>query len=40
MRYADWQQGKAVLQDYAALSSLIGEDTYTAENGVLVVRLR
>jgi len=30
MRYADWEKGKAVLQDYAALTNLVNEDTYDA----------
>jgi endonuclease/exonuclease/phosphatase family metal-dependent hydrolase len=30
MRYANWRKGRAVLQDYATLSSLINADTYTA----------
>ena len=27
MRYANWQKGRVVLQDYAALSGLIKKDT-------------
>ena len=30
MRYADWQKGKAVPEDYAALTNLVNEDTYDA----------
>jgi len=29
MRYTDWKQGKAVLEDFATLSSLIEQDVYT-----------
>jgi len=30
MRYADWQKGKEVLQDFATLTNLVNEDTYDA----------